>query len=182
VEEIGLKVMAEAEQTKVCPLCAETIKKAAKVCPFCRKNQARGFFISRFDLVGIVTVLLLLGTYWFLSNMLTEGRSFSSSRDKIEVLSTDLTVETNGHGMHVVVTGVLTNRSNYPWRISLFEVRFFDSSGKVIDADRDWNHFTVMPGSDHAFQLAFYSRKIIPEHARYKVLIRSASDPRHTGG
>jgi len=171
--------MTENEQTKICALCAETIKAAAKVCPYCRKNQRRGLFLNRFDLIGAITALLMLGTFLLLARMFTEGRSFSSSRDKIEVISSKVAFQIKPRSTNIFVSGILTNRSNYSWRINKFEIRFFDSFGKTIDVDEGWSNdtFTVLPGSDHSFRFDLYSRKSIPENASYKVLIRSASDP-----
>jgi hypothetical protein len=171
--------MTENEQTKICPLCAETIKAAARVCPYCRKNQRRGLFLNRFDLIGAITALLMLATFLLLARMFTEGRSFSSNRDKIEVISSKVAFQIKPHYTNIVVSGILTNRSNYSWQIRAFEIRFFDGSGKIIDADEGWpdSRLTVLPDSDHSFRFRLDSRKSIPEHASYKVMVRSANDP-----
>ena len=169
--------MAENEQTKVCPLCAETIKAAAKVCPHCHKIQKRWLFITQYDLLGIVTLLLVVGTVWILVKLFAEGRSFSSSRDKITVLSSQLAVDANSDDTNVVVSGILTNASNYAWNTKEFEVRFYDSSGKIVDTGSGEDGFTVLPHSDHSFQITLYSRKSIPEHSSRKVILRSAGDP-----
>ena len=168
--------MAETEQTKTCPLCAETIKAAARVCPHCRKIQRRGLFITKYDLLALAMPLLVLGTFFLLNQMFAKGRSFSPSRDKIEVLSSQVTVVHSEYFTNVVLSGMLTNRSNYSWKELEFEVRYLDGSGKIIDADSGSDVFTVLPHSDHSFNLTLYSRKSIPEHTSRKILIRSATD------
>lgn len=168
--------MSENEQAKICPLCAETIKAAARVCPHCRKIQRRGLFITKYDLLALAMPLLVLGTFFLLDQMFAKGRSFSPSRDKIEVLSSQMMVGDCGYSTNVVVSGILTNRSDYAWQMIEFEVRYLDGSGKIIDVDSGSDGFTVLPHSDHSFHLTLYSRQSIPEHTSHKILIRSATD------
>jgi hypothetical protein len=169
--------MTKTEPTKVCPLCAETIKAKAKVCPHCRKVQKRWLFCSRYDAVAFASAFVFIGTVYLLGNMFIEGRNFSSSRDKIAVLNSQVGIESSSEQTNVVVTGLLTNRSDYAWRTGEFEVRFLDASGKIADVDFRSDGFTVMPHNDHSFSLTLYSRKSIPEHTSRKITIRSASDP-----
>ena len=166
--------MAENEQTKICPLCAETIKAKVKLCPYCRKIQSKWIFITRYDLLAVITLCIFVGTIFLLFQMFASGRNFSSSRDKVEVLNSQLGLD---GWTNVVVSGVLTNGSNYSWQMGEFEVRFFDGSGKLIDADEGSDSFTVLPHDDHSFKITLYRRKSISEYASQKVLIRSASDP-----
>jgi hypothetical protein len=169
--------MAENEQTKVCPLCAETIKAAARVCPYCRKTQRRGFFINRFDLLAIVTGLLFSGTMVLIFNMFGSGRSFSPGRDKLEVLNSQLSVESSSVSTNVVMTGILTNRGDHAWKDLGFEVRYLDGSGKIVDVDSGGDYFTVASHGDHSFHVLLGSRRSIPEYAIYQVKVRSATDP-----
>lgn len=169
--------MAETEQTKICPLCAETIKEAAKICPHCRKSQRRWLYCSENDLLAIATILIFIGAVILTFKVFTGSRNFSSSRDKIEVLNSQLAVDVSSESTNVVVSGILTNRSDYAWQMIEFEVRYLNDSGKLVDVDSGSEGFTVLPHSDHSFHLTLYSRKSIPEHASHKVIIRSASDP-----
>jgi len=49
--------VSESEPTKTCPLCAETIKSAAKICPFCRTRQSR-FVLLQGELAGALVALM----------------------------------------------------------------------------------------------------------------------------
>lgn len=169
--------MAEIETTKVCPLCAETIKAAAKVCPHCRKIQTRWFFINEYDLTAVLSVIFFVGAVFVAFKAFGEGRSFASSRDKVTVLSSQLSIDANHDYTNVVVSGIMTNASDYAWNLGRVEVQFLDAAGKVIDADASSIGSTVLSHSDHSFRLTLYSRNTIPNHASYKVLVRSASDP-----
>jgi len=169
--------MPENESTKVCPLCTETIKAAAQVCPYCRRNQGRGWFLSRYDLLAMVTALLFIGALVVTGNFFNTGRSYASSRDKIEVLNSQLMVDVSGEARNVGMTGILTNKSDYAWHDLAFEVRYLDGSGKLLDVDSGSEDFTVLAHTDHSFHLDFASRKSAPEHASYKVIVRSAREP-----
>lgn len=169
--------MTEIEPTKVCPLCAETIKAKAKVCPHCRKIQKRWFIGSKYDAVAFASAFVFIGTVYVIGNLFFEGRKFSSSRDQIAVLNSRVGIEYSSEQTNVVVSGLLTNRSDYAWRTGEFEVRFLDASGKIVDVAPSMDSFTVMPHNDHSFSLTLYSRKSIPEHASRKITIRSASVP-----
>jgi len=120
--------MAEADQTKVCPFCAETIKAAARVCPFCRSKQDR-YTIWRQQLLiaGPATVLLIMAVVFIAlfapDNKGPGGRSFSGHQNDLVVLSTSL--DRAGTKPDFWMTGTVTNRSEYPWRVHELEVRFF---------------------------------------------------------
>jgi hypothetical protein len=95
VEKVSLKFMAEAEQTKVCPFCAETIKVAAKVCPFCRSKQVRHALLRQELLFGVPVLVVIVTTIVVISWLVPDekgvgGRSFDGHRSDLIVLSTSL--------------------------------------------------------------------------------------------
>ena len=170
--------MAVNEQTKVCPLCAETIKAAAKVCPHCRRSQRRWAVLTRFDLAMIVTFLLFISSIVLVIWLTEHGRTFTPIRDRIEVLSSLWTVKTDKLYTNIMVVGVVSNSSPYAWNVSDMEVRFFDRNGKLTNAAEIWgDHFTILPDADHAFRF-YLDRKSVPEHASYKISVRKAYDPK----
>jgi predicted nucleic acid-binding Zn ribbon protein len=172
--------MADNEQTKICPLCAEKIKAAARVCPFCRKSQKRFFFISQFDLqMVLVLVLFVLSVFlafWFFGT----GRQYSPELHKITVLSTQFGIETTSEHTNVVVSGVLTNASSYTWKLTGFQIRFLDAAGKTVEmsnAGSEYIDLTVLPHSDRSFHLDLYSIKTVPSYDSTKMTVTEAIDP-----
>ena len=173
--------MAEAEPTKMCPLCAETIKAKAKVCPYCRKIQHRGFFINRYDLLAVGTVIAFCISCGLVFNVFIHGRDFSSSRDKVKVLKSSLSLAVTPDYTNVVVDGMLTNGSSYSWKLGRMDVRFSNASGQIIDADHSSFGHIVLPHNDRSFHLTLYSRNSIPTHASYEVVVESATESGYWG-
>jgi hypothetical protein len=172
--------MADVEQIKVCPLCAETIKAAAKVCPHCRRSQRRIFFISQYDLQAFLALAIFTASIflacWFFGN----GKQFSPTRYKITVLNSQFGVEATSENTNVVMFGILTNASNYTWKLTGFQVRFLDASEKIVDlanAGSEYMDLVVLPHSDHSFKLSLYSIKTMPKNTGFKVIVTEAKDP-----
>ena len=170
--------MVDGAETKVCPLCAETIKAAAKVCPHCRKIQNRLFFLSRYDLTAVMGAILLLVSCILIFNAMTQARVFSPAHDKIIVLNSQFTVEADRYSTNLMVMGMLTNASDYAWAIRRLEVRFFDGAGTMTDTDAGASLSLVVPAhTEHSFRLPLYSKRSVPAYSRYEILVTSALEP-----
>ncbi len=172
--------MPETEPTKVCPLCAETIKAAAKVCPYCRRSQRGIFFLSRYDLFAVFSCLAIIAAFSFGWHLWGTRRQFSPAQHKITVLSTQFGVERNGDRTNVVMSGMLTNASAYTWKLTGFEIRFFDASGKTVDAAHagsEYLELTVLPHAERSFRLDLPFREIVPAHASFSVTVAEAKPP-----
>ena len=172
--------MAENVQTKVCRLCAETIKVEAKVCPYCCGSQKRFFYISQYNLQAISAVFFFLASLFLVFWIFGTSRQYSPNLHEITVLSTQLGVEANSDRTNVVVSGVLTNASNYSWKLTGFQIRFFDAAGKTIEvgnAGSEYMNLNVLPHSDLSFHLSLYSFIKIPIHASCKMTVTEAREP-----
>jgi hypothetical protein len=178
--------MAENEQTKVCPLCAETIKVAAKVCPFCRTRQSR-FTVIKGELAGAFFVIALLGGLIVAGSWLfpddsdsTSAGDFVRHRDELPVVRTVL--EGAEEHQRFWLSGYVTNKGGRPWRIHKLEVRFLDARGNLLEVQhrpftKD-NAFVVQPNSEHAFRIELYGVPNSVTGVVQKVLVESATDGR----
>lgn len=172
--------MSDSAETKVCPLCAETIKAVAKVCPYCRKSQRRWAVFTRYDLAAILAALGFVGGTFLVLVILGSERTFAPNRDRIEVLNYQFGIAADEYQTNTVISGTLSNSSPYCWNLVTLEAKFFDKSGKIIDAeDVSLNGVTILSHSQQSFRAAIYDRRKIPEYASCRFEVRSARDPRN---
>lgn len=129
--------VSENEQTKVCPLCGEAIKAAARVCPHCRHWQK--LWSLKNPVVGLTLWILaglaaLAGVGAFVEKVFGSKEAFATYRDEISVVGSQMHHRFYGSNLVVTVAGTLTNRSIIGWQDVGVEVQFLDKSGKLIDA------------------------------------------------
>ena len=173
--------MAEAEQTKVCPFCAETIKAAAKVCPFCRSRQGR-YVLWRQELLiaGPATVFIIMTIMviaWFVPEEKgTGGRSFVGHRNDLIVLSTSL--DRTGTKPDVWMTGIVTNQGEYPWRVHELEVRFQDEQGNLLDVrhPKVKDSFVVQSRQENGFRVELGGLAFTNNNITHQVRVQLATD------
>ena len=177
--------MAVNEQTKVCPLCAETIKAAAKVCPFCRTRQSR-FTLLKGEFAGIILVLTVFIVIPFSLDWLFGDESDDQSSIAFVIHRNDLSVKdiawkTAGRNHDYLLTGYITNGGNYSWRIHELEIRVEDAQNNMVDVrhvefDKD-EKFVVQPGQDHAFKTQFETA-MMDVNSKLAVRVQKATDGR----
>jgi hypothetical protein len=176
-----LETMGDMSEIRTCPLCAETIKAAAKVCPFCRAHQSR-FVLWREQLQGSVLALVVVAVlgsvcYWvFPDDVPSGGRDFAHHREDLRVLRTSL--ERAKRNPESWLSGYVTNSGSHPWRVRELEVRLLDAQGNLLDVRHPnvSDPFVVMPGAEGAFrvglgEIVFTNRSVV-----HQVRVQAASD------
>jgi len=163
---------------KVCPLCAETIKAAAKVCPFCRASQTRvGQWVPLLPVGASVLVMLaVLGMVGVWAFPHWEERNFDPYRAQLVVARTSL--ERDSAKAETWLSGYITNTGKYPWRVLELEVRVLDGEGKLVDVPRPhpFGSFVVQPHQDAAFRVSLNRLVFTNLDAVTQVRVRTASD------
>ena len=181
--------MAENESTKVCPLCAETIKATAKVCPNCRYWQKKWSLynpqvgVTLWIIVCFVAVSLL---GFFYDRMFGHKEQFAAYRNEITVVSSQYSQRISTSGcdsnvsMYVTVVGTLTNQSNITWKDVSVEAQFLDKSGKQFDAitvNADgYRGVAILPLGEAAFKIEGRAARPDSDYGTYTVLVRWAKD------
>jgi hypothetical protein len=179
--------MAENEQTKVCPLCAETIKSAAKVCPHCRHWQTKWSFQNPQVMQSIAAVFwaaaifgAIFGLGYFLENLIGPKRDFTQYQSQIAVVSSEVSFRMSGSNLTVSVVGVVTNQSDFAWKNVGLEARLFGKDGKLIDviqaSDSSYSGVVVLPHAEAGFKIQSRATKNESEYATHKVFVGTAED------
>ena len=152
--------MAETEQTKVCPHCAETIRAAAKVCPYCRYWQKKWSFANP-RIIASVYVLMYFGLIGvaaiFFDNIFGRKEDFAEYRDQITAVNSSFAQRVYESNLWNTVVGTLTNQSSVSWKDVGVEARFLNRSGKMIDAitvgSLEYNGQVILPHGVTAFKI-----------------------------
>jgi hypothetical protein len=173
--------MNDVSQSKVCPLCAEPIKAAAKVCPFCRAHQGR-WALWREQLGGLVVALVLMAflgllCYWVLPEDSPSGsRNFARHREDLRVVRTSL--ERIKQKPDFSLTGYVTNSGSYPWRVHKLELRLLDAQGHLLDVRHPnlSDPFVVLPGAENAFRVEVDEVVFTNSGVSHQVRVQIASD------
>ena len=178
--------MAETEPTKVCPLCAETIKAAAKLCPHCQTRQNR-FRLLAGELTGIVIVVLVMVGVPIFCETILPAESDESSSATFVIHRSDLLVSnpawenTEKNNGDCWLTGWVTNNGNHAWRVHGFELKIFDGKSSLRDVAhpdlKKSEAFVVQPGQAHAFKVRFASQ-VIETSSKLSARVQKATDGR----
>jgi hypothetical protein len=180
--------MAEHEQTKVCPHCAEIIKAAAKVCPHCRYWQKKWSLynpklLTAFGLVVLTAYCAGIGI--FMDKVFGPKEQFAIYRNEITVVSSQYSQRLSTSGcdsnvMYVTVVGMLTNHSNIAWKDVSVEAQFLDKSGKQFDAitvnAEGYRGAAILPHGEAAFKIEGRADRPESDYGAYKVVVRWAKD------
>jgi hypothetical protein len=173
--------MSDLSESKTCPLCAETIKAAARVCPFCRAHQSR-FTLWReqlFQAICALVMMALLGLVCYLvfhDDFASKGQSFTRHRSDLRVMRTSL--ERVKKKAEFWLTGYVTNSGNYPWRVRELELRLVDAQGNLLDVQHPTvsDPFVVPPGTEGAFRVKLGELVFTNSSVVAQVRVQAASD------
>lgn len=179
----GRLVMSETE-TKICPLCAETIKAAAKVCPRCGRNQPVSVkepwrrMIEAWLFLAAFAAIVFGGLFW-LATIVGPGRPFESYRERVVVVDPQMHFGGSGAGNYISTIGFIRNDSPLAWKDIQLEVRYFDSQGKLADTRTEvfWDR-RLPSGDQQAFRIRGPADKTSSAYASQEVAVRSAVDAR----
>jgi hypothetical protein len=174
--------MTDGDNIKACPMCAETIKAAAKVCPHCRYWQKKWSLQN--PQVGVTLWILVCSgllacVVFFFEKILGPKEQFTTYRHEIAVLDSQFSSRISGSNLLVTVLGTLTNRSRIGWKNVGVEAQFFDKSGRLIDAitaDADYRGVTILPHGDAAFKIEGKAARRESDYSTHRAFVRWAKD------
>ena len=174
--------MADTEQTKVCPLCAETMKSAAKVCPHCRHWQNKWSLRNPhmwISLVALFYIVLIIFFATFYDDLFGQKRDFTPYQNQNVVVNSETSFRIVSSNLTVSVVGVVTNQSDFGWKDIGMEAQFFDGNSKMIDviqAQGDYRGFAILPHSEASFKVEGRAIRPEQEYKSTKVFVRTGKD------
>ena len=171
----------EEQQTKICPLCAETGKAAAKLCPHCRSDLRRSAI--RIDvapwLIWPLLLLFFCGALVVFYRVVYPWQDFASCRNQVVVSSSSMQFGTGERGRYVTTVGTVKNDSDYGWKDVQIEVRYFNQEGKLIDVGIQFiSDVIIQPHSESAFRVRTIADQPESLYASHTVSVRTAKDIR----
>lgn len=162
-------------------MCAETIKAQAKLCPHCRTRQGRHVVLRQELLFAGASIILLIVAFvaiksWWPEEGADGGRSFAGHESDLVVLESVLTNDP-ARGIWWL-TGVVSNRGTWPWRVHELEVRFIDDGWRLLDARHAdvKGAFVVLPGQTHGFRVPLGELSFTNGSVTRQVRVQVASD------
>jgi predicted nucleic acid-binding Zn ribbon protein len=179
--------MTENEQIKVCPLCAETIKAAAKICPHCRTWQKKWSFQNpqTMQSIGaiislIVIIVVLMGLGYFFQHLIGPKRDFAAYQSQIVVVNSEASFRMSDSNLMVDVVGIVTNQTDFAWKNVGLEARLFDKEGKLIDViqadNSSYSGIVILPHAEAGFKIHSRATKNESDYAAHKVFIGTGED------
>ena len=174
--------MSDSSDTKVCPMCVETIRRTAIVCPHCRHVQGKWWSLRNPSVIATIA-----GIFWFcvlfalafLVERAFDGRAFEPHRAEFSILESSVSQRITSNAVYVVVIGVLTNESNFSWKQIGIEAQLFNREGKLIDvipAPSDYGGISVARHETAAFKLEGKTGNQLSDYASHKVFVRWGKD------
>lgn len=171
--------MTQNVETKVCPLCAESIKADAKVCPHCRHWQKKWSLQNPSvgtTLVVVLLIVLFVALAAFCEKVFGRKEPFEAHRHEFSIVSSQFSHRVAASNLWLTVVGTVTNRGDRAWKSVGVEVRFYDQAGKMIDViavdGESYRGVALLPHSDAGFKVQGKAARPVAEYGSYKASIR----------
>jgi hypothetical protein len=170
-----------AESSRICPFCAESINPAAKLCPRCRQwltmRSLRNPAIFLWVHGGLSAAVFILMGFGFLSavNRLGNPKPYYTAFPQVlRVVESRMNWAQTKDGLRIYLTGILTNQSPVAWGSIEFDCRFFDAKGVMVDAANAHASLTIQPNDDAAFRAVVAPGGETNDYHSYKLSIITA--------
>ena len=123
-------------------------------------------------------VVVAFGFFIFLQRIFNPGIDFSPYRDGISVVESRMNLQADDKQPMVNVVVLLTNKSEVAWKDVQMDLRFYDKTGTLIDANAYSSRGVVYPHGELAFRIKTPSCHSLSDYDSYKIYVRSARDAR----
>jgi hypothetical protein len=165
---------------KLCRICQEPIRVAARACPHCGSWQLGSMswqIVPLFVLIAaLIAVLAVL--VWRLERFNRQsglGHSDARYAGEIRVASSRMLRGESKDGPTVFVVGIIENASDVSWGDIKIEARFLDAEGKLIDTEvEDFAFWRIQPRGEMAFKVRTLAQLPAEQYVSHQVRVQSA--------
>ena len=124
-------------------------------------------------------LLFFCGCLIFFYRVAYPGKDFASCRDQVVIISSSMQFGAGERGRYVTTLGTVKNNSDYGWKETQLEVRYFNQDGKLIDVGvQFFPDVIIQPHSESAFRVRMLADQPDSAYASHKVFVRTAKDIR----
>lgn len=164
-------------ETKTCPVCAEEIKRAAKLCPRCRQWQTR-FGIRHPATLSLLLVLCLcvlaIGFVAFLLRISNPKPRYEDFHGLVKVTESRMTPLQTDKDRLLVIVGLVTNQTSFSWKEVQFDCRYFDTNGTLIDAKTGFGTGAIYGHGESAFRVDLKVARPFSDYASHTIAVKAA--------
>jgi hypothetical protein len=166
---------------RICPFCAETIKREAKVCPRCRqwltfrslRNPVIATWVYGLPHLAIYAVMAMV-ILTAVNRFQNPKPDYTEFANALQVTDSRMNWAETGNELRIYITGILTNQSDIPWRDIELECRFLDANGLLVDAAHPHVGLTIHPHDDTAFRAVVSPGRPTNDYASFRILVTTA--------
>jgi hypothetical protein len=148
-----------AENSRICPFCAESINPVAKLCPRCRQwltmSSLRNpvvFIWLHGGLLAAIWIVMGIGILSPVNRLENPKPCYTAFPQALRVVESRMNWAQTKDGLRIYLTGILTDQSPVAWRGIELDCRFFDAKGVMVDAANPHASLTIQPNDDAAFR------------------------------
>jgi hypothetical protein len=170
-----------AENSRICPFCAESINPVAKLCPRCRQwltirslRNPAVFIWLHGGLLAAVWIVMGIGILSAFNRLENPKPYYSAFPQAVRLVESRMNWAQTKDGLRIYLTGIITNQSPVAWRGIEFDCRFYDSTGVMVDAANARASLTIQPNDDAAFRAIIIPGCATNDYSSYKLLVSTA--------
>lgn len=162
---------------KTCRTCRSEINQYARVCPHCRYPQGAWRFATYGLIVLVLFGFLALGRWQDSARMarILDPPKYSAHPGALKVTRSEVVYDAAAACPTVTTFGTIANQSDIAWKDLQIEVRYFDASGQMIDAEGEQAyHSFVPPNGEGVFRLQMRASREREAYSKHEVIIHYA--------
>jgi len=163
-------------ETKTCRTCRSEIDQRARVCPHCRYPQGAWAF-ARYGLIATFLLVAVALTWWSKRSLMAvvDPPKYSAYLGSLKVTKSEVVYDKTGARPVITTFGTIENQSDVPWKDLYIQVRYFDATGHMVDAQAEEAYRSfVPPHGEGVFRFQMQASRGRDDYRKHEVIIHHA--------